>query len=103
MTSSDILADEYVLLRVDPRQGRVVRRVPLRLGAEGLSTGSGSDVVSLAAISVAGPTTINTGAGADRLHLLDGAVFEAIVTADLGGGADPFQAGLVEESHLAAA
>jgi YVTN family beta-propeller protein len=41
-TTSDILADDYALLRIDPATRRVVARVPLRGGAEGVSVGLGS-------------------------------------------------------------
>jgi serine/threonine-protein kinase len=42
VTASDILADDYAVLRIDPVEGRVVARVPLRAGAEGVSAGEGS-------------------------------------------------------------
>ncbi len=40
-SSSDLLADDYALLRIDPLDNRVVARTPLRLGAEGVSAGQG--------------------------------------------------------------
>ena len=42
ISSSDILADDYAATRIDPVGNRVTERVPLRLGAEGISVGEGS-------------------------------------------------------------
>jgi YVTN family beta-propeller protein len=41
VSSSDLLADDYTLLRIDPLDNRVVARTPLRLGADGVSAGEG--------------------------------------------------------------
>ncbi|HVK11179.1 MAG TPA: hypothetical protein VM597_20590 [Gemmataceae bacterium] len=53
-----------------------------------LTTGNGSDVYLLNALSVTGTTTITTGAGADRVSILGPTTFTGAVTVDLGGGAD---------------
>ena len=42
ISSSNILADEYRAIRIDPVANRVTERVPLRLGAEGIGVGEGS-------------------------------------------------------------
>lgn len=59
-----------------------------------VTTTSGSDVIVLGDTTVTGRTTINTGAGTDRLQLLEGAIFNGIFMADLGSGADDFRVGL---------
>jgi hypothetical protein len=57
-----------------------------------LTTGNGSDTILIVETTVAGTTTINT--GADRLQLLKDATFNGIVTVNFGSGADIFEAGL---------
>jgi YVTN family beta-propeller protein len=42
VSSSDILAEEYGVSRIDPVRNTVVATVPLRLGAQGLSAGEGA-------------------------------------------------------------
>jgi YVTN family beta-propeller protein len=42
VSSSDILADDYGVSRLDPATNRVIANVPLRLGAEGVSAGEGA-------------------------------------------------------------
>ena len=59
-----------------------------------MTTGNGTDSVSVINARVTGTTTISTGAGADELNLRTGATFDGPVTIDLGGGADMFTAGL---------
>jgi hypothetical protein len=59
-----------------------------------ITTGNGSDIITIASATIAGPTVINTGAGADRVHLLANTVLNGTFSADMGAGADRFEAGL---------
>jgi hypothetical protein len=59
-----------------------------------VTTGNGTDSVSVTNARVTGTTTVTTGAGADEVNLRTGARFDGPVTIDLGGGADVFTAGL---------
>ncbi|HEX3151094.1 MAG TPA: hypothetical protein VHR66_23645 [Gemmataceae bacterium] len=59
-------------------------------GKLNLKTGNGSDTLYLAKLLVAGATTIDSGAGSDKVYLLSGSKFSSGFTADLGGGADQF-------------
>ena len=42
VSSSEILADDYTVLRLDATTNRVVTRIPLSLGAEGVAAGEGA-------------------------------------------------------------
>ncbi len=53
-----------------------------------VKSGAGNDSVTLTRVAVAGTTTINTGAGADKLFIETGSTFAKAFSADLGAGDD---------------
>lgn len=59
-----------------------------------INTTTGSDAIATRNLTVSGRTSINMGEGTDRLFISAGTVFNGVVAANLGGGADTFEVGL---------
>jgi hypothetical protein len=62
-------------------------------GKLSITTGSGSDSITLSQVKVNGPTSISTGSGGDSVDIYSGSTLVGATTIDLGSGADVLNIG----------